>query len=218
MTGRIYKLVCPETKNPLYVGSTTKSLKTRLNWHLSDIKSSKSPIYLHLREKAIKPEIELLEEVEVETIALLRNREADWIRNIGQNGKGLLNYGYNVKQGVTIGIDVRIEIQIRTLFREKRISREFCSAAVNEIMDIVEGAGWGAANRVIPPMLSPINGSGYERIDVDAYNRSKTFLGKSHVMDFAFYTGCLEFKLGHMGIICRGERWMPYEEWKKKQP
>ena len=76
ITGRIYKLTSPNT-DKVYIGSTTETLNTRLNKHVSDWKRRNcSSIYI-LEKGDYK--IELLEEVQVESSRDLTKIEQSWI-------------------------------------------------------------------------------------------------------------------------------------------
>jgi len=77
-TGKIYKLY---NQYDVYYGSTTKSLKERLNQHKSGAKNKKCISHILFQDCCI-PKIELLEEVEFDDIKELRDREAYYIRNL----------------------------------------------------------------------------------------------------------------------------------------
>tara|TARA_R110002012_G_scaffold2722_1_gene12903 strand:- start:223 stop:732 length:510 start_codon:yes stop_codon:yes gene_type:complete len=76
--GSIYKLY---NEFGTYYGSTTKSLKDRLNRHKCQAKNKKCSSNILFQDGSI-PKIELLEEVEFDDISVLRNREAYYIRNL----------------------------------------------------------------------------------------------------------------------------------------
>lgn len=108
-SAKIYKLICPLNKVPIYIGKTIKSLEERLNRHICKTKSKikynkklsrnenwiKKLIDLSL-DKNIK--IELIEECNLETI---NEKEIYWIsfykknyklNNLTDGGDGGINY------------------------------------------------------------------------------------------------------------------------------
>lgn len=88
MNGYVYKLVCPVKNEPIYVGSTQKSLHERLSGHISAIKKSKLPLYVYLRGNNIKPKMVRLQTVHV---SKLRSSEKKWHDRLIKDGFALLN-------------------------------------------------------------------------------------------------------------------------------
>lgn len=81
ITGRIYVVRSPNT-NMVYVGSTTLSLKKRFDMHLSDWRyysKSKRCTYSKLIIDEGEAYIELLEEVQVESVRELEMIEQQWL-------------------------------------------------------------------------------------------------------------------------------------------
>lgn len=91
MIGRIYKLVHPDSKKVIYVGSTKRPLKDRLKEHISSISTDNHPIYDYLHGNKIRPLIELIEEINVPTSKDLYERECHWIDTLVAAGESLLN-------------------------------------------------------------------------------------------------------------------------------
>jgi len=91
MIGRIYQLVCPVKKQPIYVGSTKRPLNERLKEHVYSRKTSNQPIYDYLFSNKITPIIELLQEVEIESSKDLLLLEWEWVEKLTQNGIVLFN-------------------------------------------------------------------------------------------------------------------------------
>ena len=83
LTGRIYVVKSPNT-NMVYVGSTTLSLKERFDSHLSDwrTKDSKSCSTSRLIIDEGDAYIDLLEEVQVESVRELAKFEQQWLDKI----------------------------------------------------------------------------------------------------------------------------------------
>ena len=75
--GRIYKLTSPNT-NMVYIGSTILTLNLRLSKHVSDWKRRDCCTSKYILEKG-NVNIELLEEVQVDSIRDLTKIEQEWI-------------------------------------------------------------------------------------------------------------------------------------------
>lgn len=81
ITGRIYKLTSPNT-DMVYIGSTTETLNRRLNQHIYDWeKKRKDNSSIYILEKG-DYKIELIEEVQVDSIRDLRKLEQEYIDKI----------------------------------------------------------------------------------------------------------------------------------------
>jgi hypothetical protein len=94
---KIYKLICPDTKNVIYVGQTDyDNLLFRLIGHLTNLRrvgknNTKNKIFLNYLEQGKIPKIELIEEVDKKEGL---NREKYWI-NFYSKKFDILNITYN---------------------------------------------------------------------------------------------------------------------------
>lgn len=92
-TYRVYALVDPRTGGIRYVGSTAKQLAHRLTDHISS-KHGKAPRHRWIKELhglGLRPEIRLLQEVEVEVRLHAHWEEQRWIQRLRDDGHNLLN-------------------------------------------------------------------------------------------------------------------------------
>ena len=85
ITGRIYKISSPNTNN-IYVGSTTKTLKDRLNKHTGNYTSYLNGKSLHISAYEVikhgEPQIELIHEETFENKEDLLKLEGEYIQNL----------------------------------------------------------------------------------------------------------------------------------------
>lgn len=87
----IYKLMCPIKRQPIYVGSTSRSLKGRLVQHLWSAKSGSTKIAAYIRDNKIIPTIEKLDDVFYTKKKELREKEYYWVASLAHDGAPLLN-------------------------------------------------------------------------------------------------------------------------------
>jgi monomeric isocitrate dehydrogenase len=132
MIGSIYKLVCPLSKKPIYVGCTTHSLSIRLRRHLS--KPSKQ-LKEYILDKNISPSIELLELVNSESRSSIFEREKYWIRRLAKRNK-LFNIQNNK---IVRTMLVKVDRCVRDLVSERvkgtgiTIGQFFDEAAIDKL-------------------------------------------------------------------------------------
>lgn len=91
INGRIYKLICRDTGNPVYIGSTVNSLTDRYWQHLASSKKGSMPLYQYMRKNKKALKIQLIEEVSVESVSELLEIENKWIQET-EKKYPLLNY------------------------------------------------------------------------------------------------------------------------------
>lgn len=91
MIGRIYTLR-HKKGGVVYVGSTTLKLKNRLYQHINNINRGCLPVSRYFRDIKRKPIIELVEEVEIDSVDELRLVEYYWIEQFYAWGFSLKNY------------------------------------------------------------------------------------------------------------------------------
>jgi len=81
ITGKIYELYNTATGKCIYIGSTTKSLKERLQQHKCHLKVyTERPIYKYITENNIDYDIRILTEVECITKEKLKKLEGCYIK------------------------------------------------------------------------------------------------------------------------------------------
>lgn len=88
MAALVYKLICPIKKEPIYVGSTSKSIESRLSVHISSIRKNPLPLYSYLRKNKIIPTAEILEKT---SKSELKMAEKKWVEKLMLDGFRLLN-------------------------------------------------------------------------------------------------------------------------------
>ena len=87
LVGRIYKIIDDETKM-FYLGSTTRTIKRRLQDHASNSVNGKIKVYKYFTPEKFKSgnlRIELIEEVTVKSVKELRNTEDSYIQKSKDN-------------------------------------------------------------------------------------------------------------------------------------
>ncbi len=89
--GTVYGLQCEKTLEVIYVGSTIKPLKMRLQQHLSLAKTGTSKLSNYLKSSDFKTMIFPIEKLLINNYRELRLREALWINDYKRSGFKLLN-------------------------------------------------------------------------------------------------------------------------------
>lgn len=91
MKSTVYCLFDKKTDEPIYVGSTSNSLKKRLCVHRVSLRKSKAPVYKHIREHNIDFDIKELEQFECKHIGIQLIRESKWYYRFISDGVKLYN-------------------------------------------------------------------------------------------------------------------------------
>jgi thiamine biosynthesis lipoprotein ApbE len=120
--GKIYKLVHPKTKAPIYVGSTKRALRDRLKEHMYDNQRKSSLIYDYLQSEKIKPEIVLVEEVEVQNSKELVAREVYWIDKFTSEGHKIYNVNRTAQYSGSVKVDWAIYDLVKEVCRREGMS------------------------------------------------------------------------------------------------
>ena len=130
--GYVYKLVCPITNLPIYVGSTTNAVEIRLSGHIYSSKKSRLPLYEYIRKNEIIPRIEILERVRNRNVLL---REKYWTRKLVKSGANILNVIVSNKTEISgsLKIDTKVLDRIRKYCKENGlVIGHFVSEAIRE--------------------------------------------------------------------------------------
>jgi hypothetical protein len=93
MIGYVYGIICPELKEVVYVGATTRSVGERIHEHFTT--NAYTIIGSYLKRFELKPEFVIIEKVSFYKKESLLKREAYWIRVFSKNG--ILNTWNNPK-------------------------------------------------------------------------------------------------------------------------
>lgn len=143
MVGRIYKLINPLTDEIFYVGSTKRELWDRLKEHVYSRSRYNTPVSDYMHANNIKPEIELLEELEVESSAQLRKREVYWADQLRDQGVKILNKSRAYKQSGSIKIDWNVYEEVSDFCKKEglTIGRFFDIAAKERLEKLKKHSG-----------------------------------------------------------------------------
>lgn len=135
MIGRVYQLICPLKKEPIYIGSTTLLLKDRLCGHLNTGAKIQTAVRRYIVKNQVRPKIELLEEVEVSSSDELRKVEYEYIEKLKTEFKLLnINTGGNSSRGVRLRDNVWRSLEIMAEINGVKLNEQIAMVLENYIL------------------------------------------------------------------------------------